>query len=345
MKNTYDIDVFPSGTVVLGKRISCDGFHRDYSVRVQTHVHDDHMDNFETSKGAQNLYMSEATRQLLVCEFNADLPYRENVYSLDLDVSHAVEDHKLTLLHSGHMLGSVQVAVELPDGMRVGYSGDFQWPLERVIEVDALVLDSTYGSPERKREYSQNEAEERFLNLVLSRVMRGPVYIKAHRGTIQRALRILDGQVNCPLIASARLCEEVQVYRHHGQTIGDICRLDSEAGRAHIRAGRFIRFYSKGDGEPPIQISRGSTINLSAYMARRDDPIMEYSDCSFCVALSNHADFDGTLEYVKATKAKYVVTDNARSGHGIDLALEITRRLGIPARPSTTTYSREWGVS
>jgi hypothetical protein len=192
---------------------------------------------------------------------------------------------------------------------------------------------------------SQDEDEERFLKLVLSRVMRGPVYIKAHRGTVQRALQIMSGQVDCPLIASARLCEEVQVYRSHGYTIGDLCRVDSEPGRAQIRAGRFIRFYAKGDGEPPIHMSRGSTINLSAYMARPDDPVMEYSDCSFCVALSNHADFDGTLEYIRATKAKYVVTDNVRGGHGVELALEITRRLGIAARPSATTYSRAWGLS
>jgi hypothetical protein len=68
-------------------------------------------------------------------------------------------------------------------------------------------------------------------------------------------------------------------------------------------------------------------------------------DCSFGVALSNHADFDGTLEYIKATKAKYVVTDNVRGGHGVELALEIRRRLSIPARPSSATYSREWGVA
>lgn len=121
--------------------------------------------------------------------------------------------------------------------------------------------------------------------------------------------------------------------------------MGDEAGRAHLRTGRFIRFYAKGDGEPPIQLSRGSAIALSAFMARPNDPIMEYFDCSFGVALSNHADFTGTLEYIKATKAKYVVTDNVRGGHGVELALEITRRLGIPAQPSTMTYSKEWGLS
>jgi putative mRNA 3-end processing factor len=254
-----------------------------------------------------------------------------------------VDGQKITLQHSGHMLGSVQVAVELADGRRLGYSGDFRWPLEKVIEVDALVVDSTYGSPERKREYTQEQAEERFLNLVLGRIMRGPVYIKAHRGTIQRALQILTGQVSCPMLGSARLCNEVDVYRTHGYGIDSICLVTSEQGRSHLRSGRFIRLYGTGD-EFPVQITKGSTITLSAYMARPDDPIMEYSDCAFGVALSNHADFIGTLEYIQATKAKYVVTDNTR-GHGTELAEEVTRRLGVPAHPSTTTLSREWGMS
>jgi len=301
------------------------------------------MDNFESSKGVQNLFMSEETRNLLICEFDADLPYRDNVYALELGRPFAVEDHQVTLVQSGHMLGSVQVAVQLPDGMMLGYSGDFRWPLDEVIEVDALVIDSTYGSPERRRRYTQAEAEERFLSLIHSRVTRGPVYIKAHRGTIQRALQILAGQVGCPLLGSARLCSEVEVYRQHGYTIDHICLTTSEEGRAHLKSGKFIRFYGTGD-EFPVQFTKGSSIQLSAYMSRPDDPVMEYSDCSFSVALSNHADFNGTLDYIKATKAKYVVTDNTR-GQAAELAQEVTRRLGIPARPSTTTYSREWGLS
>jgi len=49
------------------------------------------------------------------------------------------------------------------------------------------------------------------------------------------------------------------------------------------------------------------------------------------VALSDHSDFDGLIEYVKRSKPKRVVTDNFRVSHGETLAREITRRLGIPA--------------
>ena len=83
---------------------------------------------------------------------------------------------------------------------------------------------------------------------------------------------------------------------------------------------------------------------MSAFMSRKDDPVLEYTDRSYRVALSNHADFNGTLEYVEATGAKFVVTDNTRGGHPLELALAIRARLGIEARPSSQEYTREWGV-
>jgi predicted metal-dependent RNase len=49
------------------------------------------------------------------------------------------------------------------------------------------------------------------------------------------------------------------------------------------------------------------------------------------VALSDHSDFNGLIEYVRRCKPKRVVTDNYRVSHGVTLAREISRRLGIPA--------------
>jgi Cft2 family RNA processing exonuclease len=79
-------------------------------------------------------------------------------------------------------------------------------------------------------------------------------------------------------------------------------------------------------------------------MTNTKDPVLEYSEASFRVAMSDHADFPGTLEYVKATGAQYVVTDNTRAGHAVLLAQEIQRRLGIRARPSANRPSNDWGV-
>ena len=337
------VDVTSSGAVLLGNDVVCDGFQRDRAVRVQTHVHGDHMHDFERSKGLQNLYMSEATRSLLIAEFNADLEYRENIIAVTHGTTFDCNSGgRMTLLSSGHMLGAVQVALETPDGRRLGYSGDFHWPVDDVIQVDELVIDSTYGNETSIREYSQEQAEMSFLHLVYDKLGKGSVHVKAHRGTVQRALQILSGNVGVPIIASARLCREVAVYQRFGCAVGDLVLATSPAGQEALKGTKYVRLYSKGDREP-VDLKEGVKIVLSAFMNKTNDPVIEYSERGYSVALSNHADFNGTLEYVLATGATYVVTDNTR-GHGVELALAIKQRLGIEARASTNLESHEWGI-
>lgn len=338
---TFPIDVMGSGGVLLGSHIVCDGFHRERRFRVQTHVHDDHMADFDTSKGFQYLLMSGETFSLLSAEFDADIPVRDNIIPLAYGAPHDLECGRVTLFPSGHMLGAVQVRID-SDGARLGYSGDFQWPMEHPMEVDGLVVDSTYGSPESIRRYTQEQAEQRFLELVFAKLRHGSIHIKAHRGTVQRAVRILSGEVNVPILCSRRLEEEIGIYQQYGSAIGSVACIGTPEAKAAVSSGKYVRLYSKGDRFPD-QLPEGTTVVLSAFMARPDDPVLEYSERGYRVALSNHADFLGTLEYVKATKAKYVVADNTR-GKGVELAQQIQHRLAIRAVPSTNVHSHEWGL-
>ena len=339
----YPIEVLmPSGAVRLGPDVCCDGFSRHARARVQTHVHVDHMDDFNTSKGNQNILLSEPTRRLLIAEFNADLNYRSNLIALELVKAYRIGTSAVSLVASHHMLGAVQVLVELEGGTRVGYSGDFQWPIDNVIQVDALVVDSTYGSPSNIREFTQGECEERLVALIRRQLTLGPVIVQAHRGTLQRALQVLTSNIECPFIGSDRLRREVQVYQDFGYAIAPIIAAGSEEALEILKDPRHIRIYSTGD-QAPSDITGGSRVVLSAYFTRPDQPVVEYSEKAFGVALSNHADFFGTLEYIRASGAKFVVTDNTRGGKGYDLATEVTRRLEIPARPSTGIESKGWG--
>ena len=68
------------GKVVLGNVVACDGFFHECPIRVQTHVHKDHMAGFSTSKGSQHMIMSAPTRDLLINELNAELPVRSNSF-------------------------------------------------------------------------------------------------------------------------------------------------------------------------------------------------------------------------------------------------------------------------
>ena len=336
------IDVSGSGAVMLNDVVTCDGFVHGYPIRVQTHVHNDHMDKFDTSKGFQHILVTQPTRDLLIAEYNADIPIRTNVEAIPLNQTVSQENCQIRLLDNGHMLGSVQIEITLPDGLRCGYSGDFAWPLEDVIEVEELVLDSTYGSPDSIRKFTQEEANRRFIDLVVEHIKIGPVFILAHRGTLQRAISSLDDAIKNPIIASPRLFDELEVYQRYGYSLTKVLKTSTEEARFALGEGRYIRLYETRDRRP-ADTGGATLIALSAYMSRLDNPVLQYSEKSFCVALSDHADYEGTLEYVRATGARKIITDNCRGGHGVELALALRRELGVDAQPSTNQHEREWG--
>src|SRR5262249_12813257 len=147
--------------------------------------------------------------------------------------------------------------------------------------VDGLVVDSTYGSPDSVREFTQGECEARFVQLVRRRLESGPVHVIAHRGTLQRAMQLLTGEVAGAVVGTLRLLAELEVYRRFGYTIGDVVCCDSPEGREALRGDRYVRVYGTRDPRPVDMGSRGTQMKLSAFMTRPDDPVTEYSERAF----------------------------------------------------------------
>jgi len=338
------IDVSYHGAVKLGKDVTCDGFVDGFMYRIQTHIHSDHMTNFNRSKGFQTIIMSEASRALLELE-HYDVRRRVNVISLPIDGEYRDSSKCLIvkLKSSHHMLGAVQVAVTTNMGDQLGYSGDFSSPLEDVIEVDSLVVDSTYGNPDSVREYSQEEANLFFREKVTEKIKGGPVIVKASRGTLHRALELLDGLVQCPIIASRKKIGEANVFAKYGYCICPLLELEQPDVRRLRKEGPYIELYYIGE-QVPYNREDITTINLTASWVHGKDPFLELSQSSYQIAISNHADFNETLEYIKATGAKMVLTDSRRGNKADLLAKAITKRLGINAKPAKPVLSRAWGV-
>ena len=145
-----------------------------------------------------------------------------------------------------------------------------------------------------------------------------------------------------PIIASPSLCSELEVYQQYGYTLTNVLSTHSKEAKHAVNEGRYIRLYGTGDRRP-TDTGEATSITLHAYKSRLYDPVVEYSEKSFCIALSDHADYQETLEYVRSTGAKKVMTDTTRGGHGVELAMALKRELGLDAFPSNNRYVREWG--
>jgi len=341
-----NVKINDKGAIVLGKRVSCDGFLNNKGFRVQTHVHEDHMRSFNSSLGYQEgVILTKPTLDLIsIIKNKPDLDCRNNIHVVEGNQSKRLDGFRVDFLDSGHMLGSVQVAVEYDNGLKLGYSGDFGWPLDNIIQVDELVIDSTYGLPESVRSFSQDYIEECLLELVNEYLTANPVYIISHRGTIQRALKCLNQNINVPVIVSKKLLKEIEVFNKYGYGIINCFLPFSNEGQDIMKEGKYIRFYGTGD-ILPNDTSGYTCINLKAIFGRNPEPVINHGNNSFTIPYSNHADFDETLEYVYSTNAKKVLTDPIRSSYknAKELAWEIKKRLKIDATTYHPISSSYWG--
>jgi putative mRNA 3-end processing factor len=333
-----------SAAVVLSDSVCCDGFFVDARVRVQTHTHEDHTSKFDSSLGNQQVLALHGTRDLLIAEKNATLDIHSNFRGLRPNEPTPVPGGQVVLIDNGHMLGSAQVLLEHEDGYRTGYSGDFSWPLDEVIQVNELVLDSTYGAPTQVRRFTQEEAEALLVERVLERVKFEPVFIRAYSGTLQRACALLSDVCPFGLIVSTRREKDLLVYQRHGYPIGSVLVAGTPEAAAAMAEGRYVFFEGKGDPSPTNR-DFGYNIRLSAMYTSTDEAIVDFTDNSCAIAISNHADFVGTLEFVERSGASRVLTDNIRGSHGVDLAMALRERLGIDAQASESdrSHSRAWG--
>lgn len=340
------VRISQKGAILLGDQISCDGFVDNKGYRVQTHVHEDHLRSFNTSLGYQKgIFLTRPTRDLIATvKNNPALHSRNNVHVIEVGVSKQIDGFEIEFLDSSHMLGAVQVAVDYDGGPRLGYSGDFSWPLDKIIQVEVLVLDSTYGAPESIRGFSQSTIEERLLELVSEYLTKNPVIVSSHRGTIQRAMHCINSNINVPLIVSKRLLKEIRIFNQYGYGLTNYYTPLSEEGQEVLESQRYVRFYGTGD-ILPCDISGLTAISLGAVFGRLPDPVLDLGNNAFKLAYSTHADFAETVEYVRATNAKKVFTDPTRASFesASSLASEIKRRLNIEAEPCRPIVSNYWG--
>jgi putative mRNA 3-end processing factor len=327
---TANAVVTQRGAVLLGDSVACDAFDETRPLRVVTHAHADHLIGLKRSlRSCEKVLMTKATRDLSMV-MNGQLALDDGSVEI-LDYGETVEygEERVTLVKANHILGAAQVLVEDADGNRVAYSGDFKLAgTEPLLDCDVLVVEATYGSPSFRRSF-ELDVEELLVSMVEKRLRRGPVYVFGYHGKLQEVMQILHrADVSVPFVMPERVFRVSKVCEAHGMQLGCLALSTEKEGKELLDEGlpcvAFYHMNSRGS----VGLD-GSRICVSGWEFH--SPCRQIGEREHLVALSDHSDFNGLLEYVRRCKPKRVVTDNYRVSHGVTLAREISRRLGISA--------------
>jgi len=157
----------------------------------------------------------------------------------------------------------------------------------------------------------------------------GAVYVFGYHGKLQEVMQILHtAGLKAPFIASEKVFHVSKVCEKHGMRIGRLMLSEEDEARelleSHSPCVTFCHMNTAGKmglGDFRIYVSGWEFTAPSRQKADRE----------YVVALSDHSDFDGLMEYVRRSKPKLVITDNFRVGHAETFAKEVRKHLGIPA--------------
>jgi putative mRNA 3-end processing factor len=317
------------GAVLLGDSVACDAFDADSPLRVVTHAHADHLVGLRRSlKSCEKVLMTAATRDLVEV-MNGSLALNDgSVEALDYGETIEYGDERVTLVKADHILGAAQVLVEDAVGNRVAYTGDFRLDGTPVLDCDVLVVEATYGSPLCRRSF-EVDVRELLVSMVEKRLREGSVYVFGYHGKLQEIMQILHGaDVSVPFVMPERVFRVSKVCERHGMRLGSLTPATDKEGKELLDGNLpCVAFYHM-NARNSVGLN-GSRICVSGWEFH--SPCRQIGEREHLVALSDHSDFDGLIEYVRRSKPKRVVTDNFRVSHGATLAREISRHLGIPA--------------
>jgi putative mRNA 3-end processing factor len=317
------------GAVLLGNSVACDAFDESRPLRVVTHAHADHLGGLKRSlRSCEKVLMTSATRDLVGIMNNLNM-LEGSVETLEYGRTIEFGEERIALAKANHILGAAQVIVEDVDGVRVAYTGDFRLEgTEPIPDCEVLVVEATYGSPLCRRRFGL-DVEELLVSMVEQRLSHGAVYVFGYHGKLQEVMQILRcADISVPFVMPERVFRVSKVCQQHGMRLGGLTLATEPNGQELLENDLpCVAFYHmNARSSVGLSSSRVCVSGWEFHSACR-----QIGEREHLVALSDHSDFDGLIEYVKLCKPKRVVTDNFRVSHGVTLAREIRRRLGIPA--------------
>ena len=297
---------------------------------VITHAHSDH------ARWGSNSYLCHHLTKPLLQLRLGDNPYE----SIDWNETVFLNGVKVSLHPAGHIIGSAQVRVEYNGDTWVA-SGDYKTEDDGIsgafepVQCNTFITESTFGLPIYKWK-KQPEIFKDIKNWVAKNNAMGKtsVLIAYSLGKAQRVLRPL-AETGLPIFAHGAVWNVHQALLNSGWDLPTIQRVEPDTPKELLR-GNIVIAPPSADGTPWMKKFYPYSVGVcSGWMQVRGNARRRNTDAGF--VLSDHADWDGLIEAVKATGAQKVFAT-----HGFQSAFSryLTEQ-GIEAAEVKTAFGTE----
>lgn len=247
---------------------------------------------------------------------------------------------KISLHPAGHIIGSSQVRVEYNGEVWV-FSGDYKTEDDGIsgkfepVRCNTFITESTFGLPVYKWK-KQADIFDDIKNWIKKNhaAEKTSVLIAYSLGKAQRILQPLS-ETGLPIFAHGAIWNTHQALLNNGWQLPAITRVEPDANK-DIYKGNIVIAPPSADGTPWMKRFYPYSVGVcSGWMQVRGNARRRNVDAGF--ALSDHADWDGLLEAVKATGAEKVFVT-----HGFQSAFSrYLNEQGIEAGEVKTAYGND----
>jgi len=288
-----------------------------------THAHYDHAKGFSFQD--QRKYSTKETYSLAKTFENTEIL---NWKPIEGQQKVKVDDLEIRAHNAGHVLGSAQYEVICPEGSLV-YTGDinpsdsFTMEAAETVPCDILVIEATFGSPcifPSRKEIALEICQWAEESISIGKI---PAFQTDPLGNAQELICIFNQLTKISVMTHPRITSINRIYESSGRKL-DFVDAKSEEAEELFSSKKYVFIAPK---QPNLAQNDNFNVGYVSGWASR------FSGERTPFLLSDHADFYRLLEFVKEVNPKKVLTCHGSRGAGEIFAKNVTKILGIEAKP------------
>tara|TARA_Y100000590_G_scaffold462541_2_gene626904 strand:- start:2100 stop:3164 length:1065 start_codon:yes stop_codon:yes gene_type:complete len=320
--------------IQLGQ-VFCDGFHKNGSIGVFTHFHQDHIGAIKNCIGQYDKLIVHPITFAAIVAMDKGMKLREQWVTQDRTATFPSKVGTISLLDANHIPGSCQVHVQTDDYSML-YSGDFNFPEMQIKQADYLVLDASHGNIHYDAKSDRKSVMNRLFEDVKEKVDNNrPIVIIVPAGTLQELIKNIElGHSehishDIPFVADKKQIAILNsIYEAEKSEFRDLIEFDErDFWKLQRKNSRMVIFLTSLN-EVPEELSNYYRIIVGRYRFTETEPaIRVMSNGKGCrYNLESHATIENIYSYVEEVKPKVVITDSSRSDYASTLAKLIKQK-------------------